>query len=191
MGYTINLIQRVSDGNILGACGCSFIPINSQADYKNCLFIEGDPDDIPSVYNGFSPGDYRIMTFLVPGTYGRDYPNYQGDAFGTLADGPNANNANIYFSPDGRMFISSNFGVWATFVSNWQANGNPPAYVGFTSDQVSTYGIYGMSGREVRGCPEAYLDYTMFEIFELREYDGLYGGYIGNPDTINVVFFYT
>jgi hypothetical protein len=67
MAYPINLIQRVSDGDILSADGVTFIPITSQASYRNALFIGGDPNTIPDNYSGLPVGDYRVMTFFTHG----------------------------------------------------------------------------------------------------------------------------
>ena len=63
MGYTINLIQRISDGAIW--TGADFREIITQNDYTRAQFIVGDPENIPNNFAGLSTGEYRVMTFLT------------------------------------------------------------------------------------------------------------------------------
>ena len=195
MAYTLNIIQRVSDGYILGSCGCSFIPITTQAAYKNALFITGDAQDIPDSYSGLANGEYRVLSFLTYGEYGQQYPAYQGQTFGNIVDGPNANNVNIVMDGEGRFFTSPPFGAWFTFVSNYYGNGQPASFFVFNADQVNNNGLDATRGSSFageRGFPSAYTNdnYFFTEIFELDYYNGSVATSTTNPySNLNVLFF--
>ena len=141
MAYPINLIQRTSDGYVLGACGCSFTPLATQANYANALFIGGDPNALPDYIGpGLPAGEYRVMTFFTAGRQGSDFPMYQGIPFSNYNSGPTGGNITIDFGKGSWANPSSN--ITATWYSDWAGNGKPLAFWLWTQDQQDTFGIY-------------------------------------------------
>lgn len=192
MAYTINLIQRVSDGAILGSCGCAFSEISTQADYGRSLFITGDPDGIPDIYGGFSPGEYRIMTFMTYGEEGSRQPTYNGSPFANIAQGANTNNANMIFVGDNRFQIVSNNGIWNSFVSEYYNNGTPPTYMAFTQQQLDDNNIGGVVAIEdIRNYPATLAGLFVIEIYELDYNGGFIYGWMDLYQSMNVAFFFS
>jgi hypothetical protein len=96
MGYTINLIQRISDGAIWNGSG--FREILTQDDYTSVQFITGDPESIPDNFAGLSPGEYRVMTFLTYGDSNSNFPMINGQPFSNFAGQPAANAVDVTFT---------------------------------------------------------------------------------------------
>jgi len=143
MAYSINIIQRVSDGDILGACGCTFIPITSQASYQNALFIGGDPNQVPDNYSGLPNGDYRVMTFFTQGRKGSDFPIYNGVPFSNFVDQSAGNQVDIVLGNEGFAYPLGSEDGFAQWSSEWYANGNGPSFFMFTEEQYVTYELVG------------------------------------------------
>lgn len=172
MGYTINLLQRVSDGALYMATG-AFREVTSQADYASALFIGGDPENIPDNFTGLPNGEYRIMTFMTYGNPTENFPSYQGNVFANYSAGFSTNLINLSF-PDGQGYVTGDFRTIAPEIEMGLRG-----YLIFTDAQVSTYNLRGTFPFEDTGLrmPEYYGTNAM-DIFGWEGSGLLYtGGY--------------
>jgi hypothetical protein len=139
MGYTINLIQRISDGAIWNGSG--FREILTQDDYIGAQFIVGDPENIPNNFGGLGVGEYRVMTFLTYGNQNYNFPMINGVAFANFNFGNAAANAvDVIFTGEGGSVILNPEEVLYTA----RNNGNL-TYLLFTSQQVTNNALSGVT----------------------------------------------
>jgi hypothetical protein len=186
MGYTINLIQRVSDGGIW--TGDRFIELSSQADYSRAQFITGDPENIPDNFGGLGVGEYRVMTFLTYGNSSTNFPMYQGTTFSNFNTQNTATNAvdiNFVEPYNGFILLEPSSPFEEAF------NRGQRLYVLFTDAQISTYGLQGY-GAVADAFGDTYPEYAGLFYMDV-ESDGrnfFTGGYSETGGTISALYLF-
>lgn len=183
MGYTINLIQRISDGAIW--TGADFREITTQDDYTGAQFIVGDPENIPNNFGGLSTGEYRVMTFLTYGNSSSNFPMINGVAFSNFNfENTAANAVDVVFTGEGGYVILD-----PPYTLSEARNRGNQTYLLFTQAQVTNNDLQGASPvANVFG--NTYPEYVGLFVMDLYgDGEDIAGGYSLNPGgTISALY---
>ena len=185
MGYTINLIQRTSDGAIWNGSG--FREISSQINYANAQFIVGDPENIPDNFGGLPTGEYRVMTFLTYGNPNFNFPMVDGVAFSNFNfNNAAANAVNVIFTGFGGQVILDPSSVFIEARQNGSTQ-----FLLFTQQQINDNALEGAYPVSSNSFFNPYPEYAGFFYMDLEvEGDNFNaGGYSNNPGgTISALY---
>jgi hypothetical protein len=179
MGYTINLIQRISDGAIWNGSG--FREISSQIDYASAQFIVGDPENIPNNFGGLSTGEYRVMTFLTYGNPNFNFPMIDGVAFSNFNFGNAAANAvDVIFTGEGGQVILDPSSVFIEASQNGSSQ-----FLLFTQQQINDNALEGANPLSSNSFFNPYPEYAglFYMYLEVAEGNFYAGGYSNNGST--------
>jgi hypothetical protein len=179
MGYTINLIQRTSDGAIWNGSG--FREISSQINYANAQFIVGDPENIPDNFGGLPTGEYRVMTFLTSGNPNFNFPMVEGVAFSNFNFNNTAANAvNVIFTGEGNTVILDPSSIFIEARQNRSSQ-----FLLFTQQQIDDNALVGANPLSSNSFFNSYPEYTGLFYMDLEVADDTFyvGGYSNNGST--------
>jgi hypothetical protein len=179
MGYTINLIQRISDGAIWNGSG--FREISIQRDYASAQFIPGDPENIPGNFGGLPTGEYRVMTFLTYGNSNYNFPMINNTPFSNFNFGNiSANAVDVVFIGDNYVTLS----IEANEVLGTARNNGNRTFLIFTEQQVTDNALEGVNLVDNAPFGSTYPEYAGYFYMDLYgDGENLVGGYSNNGST--------
>lgn len=179
MGYTINLIQRISDGAIWNGSG--FREISTQANYASAQFIVGDPENIPDNFGGLPTGEYRVMTFLTAGNPNFNFPMVGDIPFSNFNfNNAAANAVDVIFTGDGNQVILDPSSIFIEARQNGSTQ-----FLLFTQQQINDNALEGANlvGNTYLG--SNYPEYAGLFYMDLEVVEGNFyvGGFSSNGST--------